>query len=476
MRGGQVAPCDFCESESAPTIELGELADRVHSVIEEHFQATSPYPEGIELLAAREGHWVQSGEPVRDVIWDLINSPEAVADAIWEDLSEKHDPRGKDAAIDPGPYDSEAHYEERGIDTYEFAESWRSFKENISGRARFFNRFAEETLSHLFSGISELETHDGQPVVQQLAPENVFFRARVALSDEKLKSILQNLPGSLGVPPHGSARAGRMNPEGIGMVYGAMDAETCLAEVRAPVGSQVVIGRFSPVRQMRLLDLSLLQDVYLYGSLFDAEYTQALSRLYFLKSLVWELSAPVMPGTEGREYLPTQVVAEFLAAQKDMALDGVLFASSQVAGLEGSDDESDLGDGVTEKESRPIAGKNIVLFPHACIHEAHELPIGTKVDVSLGRGDPDDSDDDISVTERVPVEGNETEIGRRPSDIFDPFDTFAVMEEVPSFDPSIRLDLEGVFVLDVLGVGYRTTKRAVDRFRYEVRPGDPLDF
>jgi hypothetical protein len=52
--------------------------------------------------------------------------------------------------------------------------------------------------------------------------------------------------------------AGRMNPSGIALFYGALELETCLAEVRPPVGSQVVCGAFLLRRTVLLLDLTLL--------------------------------------------------------------------------------------------------------------------------------------------------------------------------------------------------------------------------
>ena len=39
-----------------------------------------------------------------------------------------------------------------------------------------------------------------------------------------------------------------MNAPGIRAFYGAMEESTCLAEIRAPVGSHVVVGRFQFTR------------------------------------------------------------------------------------------------------------------------------------------------------------------------------------------------------------------------------------
>ena len=108
MQNSEVACCEFCKSEENPTIDLDELAEQVHSVLEEHFYMTSPEPEGIDLLAAREGYWEQPGEPVTYAIMNLIDSSEEVAEAIREHLSGQYDPWDKDAMSDSCSYADES--------------------------------------------------------------------------------------------------------------------------------------------------------------------------------------------------------------------------------------------------------------------------------------------------------------------------------------------------------------------------------
>lgn len=128
------------------------------------------------------------------------------------------------------------------------------------------------------------------------------------------------------------ARAGRMNAAGTSVFYGAREAQTCISEVRAPVGSHIVIGRFEIIRPVRLLDSDVLTRVVVDGSPFDPEYGTRLSRAAFLRHLVGEISRPVMPRDEEFEYLPTQAVAQYLAECASPRLDGVIFRSSQTNG------------------------------------------------------------------------------------------------------------------------------------------------
>ena len=106
-----------------------------------------------------------------------------------------------------------------------------------------------------------------------------------------------------------------MNAAGIPVFYGALDEDTCVAEVRAPVGSYVVVAKFEVLQPLRLLDFDSLKKVYVEGSHFDPDYAWRLGRASFLERLVREMSRPVMPGDEAFEYLVTQAVAEYLATK-----------------------------------------------------------------------------------------------------------------------------------------------------------------
>ena len=170
-----------------------------------------------------------------------------------------------------------------------------------------------------------------------------IWRARKAISECQLKAILTNPTLEMGPPPPERTPAGRMNAEGIPVFYGALDRETCIAEIRPAVGSYVVTGQFEILRPMRLLDLNLLQEVVIETTYFDPQYADRSNRVAFLKQLTQELTKPVMPEDESREYIATQVIAEYLAHKINPRIDGIFFNSSQT----------------------DPPGDNVVLFNHA---------------------------------------------------------------------------------------------------------------
>jgi len=136
-----------------------------------------------------------------------------------------------------------------------------------------------------------------------------------------------------------------MNPAGVPAFYGAFERETCVAELRPPVGSKVVSGQFRLTGKVKVLDFGRFENADLGAapSFFDSKYHSKMGRRDFLKYLHDAITVPVQPGSE-RDYLTTQVIAEYLATHCKARIDGVIFKSVQES-----------------------AGSNIVLFSHvAC--------------------------------------------------------------------------------------------------------------
>jgi RES domain len=173
-----------------------------------------------------------------------------------------------------------------------------------------------------------------------------------------------------------------MNAKGITVFYGATTPEIALAEVRPPVGSQVAIARFEITRPLRLLDLTALAEVHEHGSIFDPGYADRLGRMMFLRTLSARMARPVMPDDQETVYLPTQAIADYLATEGKVPLDGILFPSVQVGG----------------------SGDNIVLFHKAARCAELDIPEGTEIEARTYSVDEDGPEPDYSVTEEVPPE------------------------------------------------------------------------
>lgn len=421
------------------------MAENIHSAIEEHFYLTSNEPTPLEytLLSDKESNydWERHGQEVNYLIQDIAEVNQTVANDIQAYLSFYFGGDPKD--FEENPYGDEACYEEHPPDTYGFKESWDFFRQEITYRARFFSQFAEQILYELFSNLDSLKTFDGKSVVRIAGPttENPYiFRARVSQTHNTLDQILKSPVKELAAPPPKNAKHGRMNAPGISVFYGATDAETCIAEVRPPVGSHVVVGRFQIIRNIRLLDLNILSEIYVKGSYFDPEFKGRRGHAGFLQHLVGELTKPVMPEEETFEYLPTQIVAEYLAEKVKPRLDGIIFGSSQAQNQE----------------------QNIILFHNSCAAEPYILPTGTAVSVNYGWSTEDDYDDSISVFEESSQNTSQNKQSEHINEIEDHEDF------INGRDITLRLNVnEDVCVWVIKRATYQGSKRYVSRYRVE---------
>jgi hypothetical protein len=431
------------------------LAERVQGVIEQHFQITPSDPSEEGLAYDEDMHWERRGEPVAYVIEEIAELEPEVAEAVRECLSEKTS--WDEFESYENPFGSETYYEEGQPDTGNFHESWEFFRQEIRTRTRFFGRSARQALNEIFGDLASLKTWQGTPAVKQIPPTDdarFFYRARVAYSEPELEEILTAPVKRLGHPPSRLARAGRMNAAGISVFYGAMDADTCIAEVRAPVGSYVVLGRFEIIRPVRVLDLDVLTKLVTEGSWFDRKFATQSNRAAFLRHLAVEISRPIMPRDEEFEYLPTQAVCEYLASCVDPRLDGVIFHSTQTAS----------------------EGRNVVLFNHAAGVEPYALPDGTKIKLmNMGSGADDDHDYSITVWETVPAEKP-----AKPKSASSCTPNLRALLEVASWDPAnategddrflgrettLKLDVKKIQIFRIKAVSYQKSEHSVMRYR-----------
>ena len=393
--------------------------------------------------------------PYADVIVDIAKVSDDIANDTAELLSSWYgDYRTiKHGGIDP--YDSEAQYEESNIDDENFRRSWRNFRNGIQSRSRFFSPNAEEILNGIFGDLTTLKADGDKPAIVEIGPDDTdrfVWRARTAYSSKEFEAIIEWPTCEIGPPPSKLTPGGRMNAQGIPVFYGALDAETCISEVRPPVGSYVAVAKFEFIRPVRLLDLDVLANVDVTGSFYDSDFNVRLTRARFLSHLVSEISRPVMPQDEAFEYLATQVVAEYLANKVNPRIDGVIFRSSQTGGN----------------------GRNVVLFNHACEVEPYNPPTKTKVAVNVvvSADEDDQGDEDFAVTvlETVHPDSHDKEPPARPTSAFGPI-RLAFEDESPSYgEPTLRMDLDSIAVLSIKSVDHNYATHPVKRYRYTANP------
>ena len=125
------------------------------------------------------------------------------------------------------------------------------------------------------------------------------------------KSPIHRTAAKLGtVPKERALKANRMSPAGIPMFYGAVDEATAITEVaHGSPDTHMTWCQFELTTGLRVVDFMQLPPE---PSIFDPELGSMRRQIRFLNMFVQELSDHVKPNHEQIDYVPTQIVTEYL--------------------------------------------------------------------------------------------------------------------------------------------------------------------
>ena len=132
----------------------------------------------------------------------------------------------------------------------------------------------------------------------------------------------------VGPPPPEKASAGRMNAEGVPVLYAADEYETSLAELRPALSGMAAVITLRTTTELQILDFTRMAKAYKILSYFQPDFTEQSSHTAFIRELGQLISRPIVPGHEPG-YLITQVMMEYLAHIDPHHFDGVMFSSAQ---------------------------------------------------------------------------------------------------------------------------------------------------
>lgn len=323
---GDIAKCSFC-ARRRKCRPLEWLTDEVREVLRWLIRTGDTYPYYADIE--------QAGDPLQFWVGDVLglkNDGVPLVHAIVDELQPSHREiaQGGESEFPPDENYVACKYRPASVER-----RWKRFKAEIMHGRRFFSSEAKPFLDWLFAGADQFgsysELADTERVIQTLSSGTAIYRARRCDSWSAVDKVLKDPDNELNAPPRHLARAGRMNPAGVPFFYGAFDRTTCVAELRPPVGGNVVSGEFAIGREVRVFDFSSLDTAYIDNaptSYLDDTYQEQKQREYFLKSLHEIISSPVLPDDE-HEYLVTQVIAEYFATQLPDPIEGLIFRSAQ---------------------------------------------------------------------------------------------------------------------------------------------------
>jgi hypothetical protein len=125
----------------------------------------------------------------------------------------------------------------------------------------------------------------------------------------------------LGAPPAERTQGGRMNVDFIPVFYATFARSTAVAELRPGIGDSIAIGEFTTRVPLKVFDFTVFD-----RRAANWRHFHSHSRYDFINQMQDQISRPVRPHERQREYIATQIVAEYLKSY--FGCDAVIFKSS----------------------------------------------------------------------------------------------------------------------------------------------------
>jgi len=287
--------CNFCDRglpAASIDVVLALISDGIHAEYED--------PIGIMGWDSEEGGYVGAGTcEIEDILWSHEVSDDSV---LIRTLSGAFRSQQRCQRNPYAPSPEQA-----------LLWGWEHFREHVITRRRFTflletpavteslgaGEHGPETMpEHIRTAI----THGGLATV--LPAGTKLHRARVHDA-----TIRPTLATELGTSPIEYARANRMTPEGIPAFYGASTAAGAEAEVGYASTGLITLGTFETSQDLPIIDLT---DVGPPPSLFDGSRRHLRASFMFLRAFIDDVSRPIKDGDEHRQYIPTQIITEYL--------------------------------------------------------------------------------------------------------------------------------------------------------------------
>lgn len=254
----------------------------------------------------------------------------------------------------------------------EFLFSWDGFADTVKHRSRFVYIGARERegrrneppaqVSRFLDGLNAYVQDDMMTFIE---PGEKLYRARMVESGLMFQADARRDPAkNLGPAPAGKASAGRLNPEGVGLFYGATTVDVAVKETALhSLYDDAVVGGFVAQRQLTILDFTKSPAL---PSIFDDSKRRQFLFARFAGDFEERLTQSVrLTGEERVEYVVTQIIGEYFRWAPEKKLDGIAWKSHL------------LGDGEE--------GKNVLVWASADDVRSDPPPAGDPADSELWR-------------------------------------------------------------------------------------------
>lgn len=313
----QRGDCTVCMTESftpsGPVVNLKQVARVVEAVASRSYDHKGLFEDNEQLLQPLQTRDVVStllSGSVEPAAFDLVSGLTAELIHHTQDWFERFD------------MDDEA-----GIQF-----EWDDFEHSLKHESRLLSpakdkpqTAPERNYAFVRSLLVFAEERTG--LVRTLSTGTRLYRARTERDSRALEKKVRDSPATeLGPAPAERVTAGRMNAQGVPMLYVARDPETACAEVasHSPY-DEAVVGTFILQQPLRILDLTQVPPP---RSVFDETQEEGDDRLNSLNFYKDRITRPViLDNNHPVDYVPSQMLTEAFRWWTNPPLNGIAFPS-----------------------------------------------------------------------------------------------------------------------------------------------------
>ena len=300
-----IGNCDFCGNHNVPVYEIGkdetitELFDGLLDIYTPVSNLQCDFPRSQTDLMKN----------ILFTNWNIFNLK---ADAIYRLITKlcsiryREQPELFDGPVGIRQSQDREYLEENSILKNN---CWSDFVKGIKRENRFHSDFVNT--DKLFTFL--------RCAVKQHRKGEILFRSRICHDEKGYQRE------KMGAPPNDKAKGGRVNPEGISILYLADEAETTLYEIRAGVYDYVTVGRFKLLKDIEVINLANIDQISPFiGIDYGFDLTQYAMNIEHLKMIAQEISKPLR-NDNALDYLPTQYISDYIRSK---GYDGIEYGST----------------------------------------------------------------------------------------------------------------------------------------------------
>lgn len=334
----EVGECNYCKSEGNVVCDISGVGEFIREGLDRAYEHLD---DGTGAMRDSENkiYIGSDGEQAGVSLIEILNEEEQI-------FSERHDFESiihiiNELIMNSGPSDrdisqgAEDKYGDSNSEIFVIKDDlfgedyvieydvWETFKNECMHVNRFFDlgseeNFRETLLSYLNPIFKNMEINlkTNSILYRSRSIENGFFDNKVSIDWNT----------ELGPAPYKYSGNNRMSPAGISYMYLSDNRDLTLAEIRNDTNCIIYTGVFKTVKDLRLLDLTD-EDSFKLKSIFSEEYRhEDRWKAKFIKRFIEEISKPIKESDSVLEYVPTQVLSEFI---RKIGFNGIRFKSSK---------------------------------------------------------------------------------------------------------------------------------------------------